>query len=244
MIGIYLITNKINGKKYVGQSIDIQRRFYEHRCISHETNVHLKYALKKYGKDNFEQTILEECTVDELDEKEIYYIQKLQPEYNVSYGGQNNLKIYPNYVKEKISQKSKEQWNKMTEAEKQHRVRNNLTGQGWNKGIPCPDNVKQRLREANLGKKQSEETKNKRKATFSKRRENGIKKDGSGHFKRIICTTTGEIFKSVKSANEYYDIPTGNISHVLKGKYKTTHGLHFEYYNSVETIPDEFKEVE
>lgn len=74
MIGIYRITNLINGKSYIGQSRDIQRRFWDHRCISHEGNRHLKHAMLKYGKECFKYEVLEECKADQLDEREIYYI--------------------------------------------------------------------------------------------------------------------------------------------------------------------------
>ena len=80
MVGIYIITNLINGNRYIGQSIDIKRRFWDHRCISHETNRHMKHALKKYGKENFRYEVLEECDVDALDERETYYISLLKPE--------------------------------------------------------------------------------------------------------------------------------------------------------------------
>ena len=50
MIGIYKITNKINGKKYVGQSNNINRRFSEH-CLRSEIPIDI--AIQKYGKENF-----------------------------------------------------------------------------------------------------------------------------------------------------------------------------------------------
>lgn len=55
--GVYLITNKINGKKYVGQSIDIYRRWYQHEREYHNTLINL--AIKKYGISNFEFEIIE-----------------------------------------------------------------------------------------------------------------------------------------------------------------------------------------
>ena len=81
--GIYKITNKINGHYYIGQSIDIKARFRGHKYSSekindkdHNTPIHL--AIHKYGIENFELTILEECSKEELDEREVYWIKTLQ----------------------------------------------------------------------------------------------------------------------------------------------------------------------
>ena len=71
MIGIYKITNKLSGKTYIGQSNDIERRFKEHKC---KKDIPVEIAIQKYGIENFIFEILEECSIDELDEKEKYYI--------------------------------------------------------------------------------------------------------------------------------------------------------------------------
>ena len=56
--GIYQITNKVNNKIYIGQSIDIERRWNQHKYG--KGSVVLMNAIKKYGLDNFEFKILEE----------------------------------------------------------------------------------------------------------------------------------------------------------------------------------------
>ena len=71
MIGIYKITKKENGKSYIGQSNDIERRLQEHKCRS---NIPIDMAIQKYGIDAFTYEILEECTLEQLDEREIYWI--------------------------------------------------------------------------------------------------------------------------------------------------------------------------
>lgn len=92
--GIYCITNKINGKKYVGQSIHIERRFEEHCRKS--SGLVIDKAIQKYGKTNFDFEILEKCSndLDVLNEKEIYWIEKLKTfsdktQYNCTKGGDN-----------------------------------------------------------------------------------------------------------------------------------------------------------
>ena len=73
MIGIYKITKKENGKSYIGQSNDIERRLKEHQF----KRIHpypIEVAIQKYGKDAFTYEVLEECSLEELDEREKYWI--------------------------------------------------------------------------------------------------------------------------------------------------------------------------
>lgn len=97
MIGIYKITNLVNGKCYIGQSINIDKRIKEHfwkatceKDISFNSILH--QAIRKYGKENFISEVLEECDVDKIDELEQQYIKKyncVSPNgYNIMDGGQ------------------------------------------------------------------------------------------------------------------------------------------------------------
>ena len=97
MIGIYKITNKINGKVYVGQSIDIEERWKQHEYKAFNTNGNaynsaIHQAFRKYGVENFEYQVIELCSIEELDTKEIYWIEKLNTlapnGYNILPGGQ------------------------------------------------------------------------------------------------------------------------------------------------------------
>ena len=78
MIGIYKITNKLNNKVYIGQSTDIKRRWTVHKnrafVKNKEYDKYLYRAFRKYGIDNFSFEIIEECSKEELDEKEKQYI--------------------------------------------------------------------------------------------------------------------------------------------------------------------------
>ena len=69
MIGIYKITKKENGKSYIGQSNDIERRIKEHQ---YKTDLAIELAIRKYGIDAFNYEVLEQCSLEELDAKEIY----------------------------------------------------------------------------------------------------------------------------------------------------------------------------
>ena len=68
--GIYAITNP-NGETYIGQSIDIEKRWGQYRAPSHDpsqTKIH--HSLKTFGWENHHKTVIHECTRAELDEME------------------------------------------------------------------------------------------------------------------------------------------------------------------------------
>lgn len=85
-IGIYQIVNRVNQKRYIGSSIRLQgrkkRHFSELNCNIHHSQA-LQRAYNKYGKENFDFLILEYCEAVKLLEREQYYIDTLNPEYNI-----------------------------------------------------------------------------------------------------------------------------------------------------------------
>ena len=85
MIGIYKITNKTNGKVYIGQSNDIERRWSEHKRKYKTENTFLYQGMRLDGLENFEFSIEELCDIQELDAKEQYYINF----YNSTIDGYN-----------------------------------------------------------------------------------------------------------------------------------------------------------
>lgn len=93
MIGIYKITNKLNNKAYIGQSNNIERRFKEHQTKGASSRIPLDIAIQKYGKDNFLYEVLEECEIEQLNEKEKYWITTLETHlngYNCNTGGEQS----------------------------------------------------------------------------------------------------------------------------------------------------------
>lgn len=105
MVGIYKITNKLNNKCYIGQSVDIQQRWSKHLSTfngEHTPDYKIYRAFKKYGLQNFTFEIIEECEQQQLDEREIYWINfydSFEKGYNMSLGGKacngtNDKKVY------------------------------------------------------------------------------------------------------------------------------------------------------
>ena len=83
--GVYLLKCKINNKKYVGSSREINSRLALHfnREARNYPYKPLYKDINKYGRENFEWEVLEECDPSELREKEQYYFDLIQPEYNL-----------------------------------------------------------------------------------------------------------------------------------------------------------------
>ena len=96
MVGIYKITNQINGHSYIGLSTHIEDRWDYHKDPynwDREKDKALYIAIKKYGIDNFNFEILEECSPEQLSEKEKFYIAKYDTfhnGYNMTAGGEDN----------------------------------------------------------------------------------------------------------------------------------------------------------
>lgn len=86
---IYIITNDINSKVYIGQSNDPKYRFNQH-CRPNSDNSLIDLAIQKYGKEHFTMSILE-GPIKNYNEREKYYILKynsLRPNgYNILEGG-------------------------------------------------------------------------------------------------------------------------------------------------------------
>ena len=95
MIGIYKITNLINQHSYIGQSVDIEKRFQTHKNNAFNENSKeyektLYRAIRKYGLENFSFEILEECEVGVLNIRERYYVETYDTfnnGYNETLGG-------------------------------------------------------------------------------------------------------------------------------------------------------------
>ena len=72
MIGIYKITKIENDKSYIGKSNDIERRFKEHQTKGKRSRIPVDEAIEKYGISAFTYEIIEQCSLEELNEKEQY----------------------------------------------------------------------------------------------------------------------------------------------------------------------------
>lgn len=104
MIGIYMILNTINGKIYIGKSINIERRWKEE--LNGQLNAHIRRSMDKYGIANFKFSVILECEAEELDEKEKFYIDFYNSHhrdfgYNKTLGGEGGQ--WSEQTKKKVS---------------------------------------------------------------------------------------------------------------------------------------------
>lgn len=101
MIGIYKVTNVLNNKVYIGQSQNISQRWIKHHNSpfnpnSGQYNTPFYRAIRQYGIDNFRFEVIEQCSIDDLNDREKYWIKYYQSNkndkgYNLTDGGQGAI---------------------------------------------------------------------------------------------------------------------------------------------------------
>lgn len=165
-----------------GQSINIEKRLKchnDHLIINKHGNIHLQRSFNKYGDDNFEFEILEECKIEELDDLEQYYIflaNSIKNGYNCNTGGNLN-KRHSEETKQKISDSEKGIKNHFYGKRHTIESKNKMskTKEGTQSGKDNPfygrthtKETKEKIRQYNIGKKMNQETKDKIKETLLK----------------------------------------------------------------------------
>lgn len=126
--GIYLITCTANGSRYVGSSKNIESRWAEHRKrlgLKTHFNPYMQRSWSKYGKDSFQIETLENVTEDRLLEREQYYIDTLNPEFNIApYAGRPTTEGIERTEQwlSNMSAGNKRHWRGLSDEEKAARV--------------------------------------------------------------------------------------------------------------------------
>ncbi len=187
---IYCATNQKNNKKYIGQTIKtLRQRKAKHivNALHHNSSFKFHQAIRKYGKDGFEWTIIETVNESIIDERERYNINKfdsLDHGYNMTEGGQD-IRGYRHTeeTKKKIGDSMRGRSNKdhfidrygevegikhynlyldkMKDRKGKTRLQGFIEKYGEKEGTKMYEEFIEKCRNAKLGKKLSEEHKSK-----------------------------------------------------------------------------------
>ena len=230
--GIYMLTNKLTNDIYIGQSIDISKRFRNYFNLSYlksKDSYIISRGLIKYGYSNFSVTILEYCDISDLTLREQYYFDKFNPQYNILKvaGSSRNFKHYEKtktkiskslkgiYVKEKSALFGRfhtEETKKLMSLKKKNE-NNPLFGKTHS------EYTIELMKQKALGRVHSEETKLKMSA-ISGNPVNIYEKCSSEHFKLIGS------FVSARRAGKFLDISGSTVikymrsGEIFKERYK------------------------
>jgi group I intron endonuclease len=251
LCGVYKITNLINNKVYIGQSINIESRWNDHINALNRGDSSctlLQRAWNKYKQEYFSFEILELCSEDDLDDVEIKYINfydSVNNGYNIEPGGNKN-KHLSEETKQKIGNANRgriisdERRLKMSESRtgdknpmygKTHskEARNKISEARKGKpGYPRSDYQKECARLANLGKEVSEETRKK----ISEANKGSI--PHNKNFRPVYCIELNRVFENASFASKELHIHSSNILGCCEYIRKTCGGYHWMYADTNE----------
>lgn len=252
---IYLTTNLINGKRYIGRH---KKEFFDPYYKGSGTL--LTEAFKKYGINNFNTELIEECnSEEELNEREIYWIDHYNAAYrddfyNIALGGVKCRFTAETRMKMSLKKKGKHPWNygkKKTEEECK-KLSESLKGRkSWAKGLtketdervakwatPHSEETKKKISEAKKGQPSPLKGRNLSQEHKDKIRKNrkGIKlteeqkrKCSEAHKKAVLCVELNVVYDSFLDAAKACGFKSRNpIYYCVNGKQETAGGYHWK----------------
>lgn len=212
---IYKITNLVNGKLYIGQTItSIKTRFSKH-CGNEKQLI--SYAIHKYGVENFRVEEIDRAeTREELDEKERYWIKHYSSQvpngYNLESGGNAN---------KEISEETRQKLREAHQGEKAPWYGKHLT-----------EETRAKLSASHMGKCKYWQGKKRSPETIEKISANRKGKTvGASHVQsvKIRCVDTDIVYDSIGEAGRLSGVSRTGIINALKGRSKSAGGHKWEY---------------
>lgn len=241
--GIYVIRNLVNGKVYIGQSVNVDDRLAHHKSeLRHNrhTNTYMQRAWNKHGEDNFTFEVLLPCEEKYLDVFEKYFIfsydaMNRKHGYNRESGG-SLLKHISKESRAKMSASKTGVYNgdknpmygvhlKLSEERKRH-LSESMSGSGnpmYGVHLSLTEERKQQMSENMKGEKNpfygckhTEETKQRM-------------REKQHLAKPVICVETGVVYRSACEAERQTGIGCSNINKCCAGKQHTAGNYHWRY---------------
>lgn len=230
--GVYVFYNKLNGKRYVGSSKNLDHRrkcHYSDLKCQRNLNHNLQDDYNMFGKDAFGFKIIELCPEENLIEREQFWMDKLQPEYNINKLAGKSVEEYART--DNALSKRVESW-KRNHALGKHKKRNPVRLIGKDNpmyGKNLSNEQKKHLSEINTGErnpnwglKRSKETRKKLSESNSKTYDGLVAPDGT-------------IYAPIRFLSSFCELHglglTGAVA-VLRGRHKQHKGW-------TKYIPDE-----
>ena len=247
---LYLITNNITGKKYVGQTL--QSNGYENRFKAHiitalksttqRQTCYLHNSIKKYGPENFSiKLLLHNIPEEKIDFYECLWIKKLNTHYidgngyNMTYGGNGTKGYYfTDKVKTKIGNSISNWWKNLSEEEYKYEC---VRRSNYLKGLPKSEEHKKKLSEC-ASKRTGEKN-----SFYGKHHSDSTKRHiGEMNSKSVgmFSIETGELvktFSSLKDATDYLllnNITTNKaaasrLSKICRGLGRSAYGYEWKF---------------
>jgi group I intron endonuclease len=234
--GIYEIRNKVNGKVYIGQSVNVKYRNTDElnelrKNVFH--NYHLQNAWNKYGEENFKFSLIERCNEKKLNEREIYHVRNSgYPNrklcYNLTEGGKSG-KSHPEIAK------------KLSETRKRMYASGELIP--WMKGKTQPKKTREKISKSHTGKKRSLESRQKQAKTLTGRKRPEHSKRMSGQNNPTALLSIRQVltikillrnlkyYGAIKKIASIYNVKPYVISRIKKGE--TWNNLNFKNWRNI-----------
>lgn len=239
---IYKITNILNGKCYVGQTISkLEQRWYKH-CHKSSGCLALHNAIKLYGKENFTIEQIDTATnQDELNVKEKYWIEYfncISPNgYNLKSGGKDCE--YTNESIAKMKASLKKVWENKVSPSAIPIYQFDLSGQfikQWSSATKAAETLKLSQPDIHRCCSNTPHYKSVGGYIWSYSQEPPMKYErlGNGLKAKVLCIETGETYNSIAEAELITKIKRQNISKCCRGVQKTAGGYHWRYYDNEE----------
>lgn len=258
---IYMYTNLINEKKYVGKAKDFNKRHNQH--LKHKKDL-IDKKIKEYGIENFKVEILIENVQDndKLNEYEKFFIKRKRSHvsygtgYNRTWGGDGGDTISgmtdeqrkeysrklsesrkgeknPNYGVHRYGKDSPRYGHKHSDEFKKHLSEAFKGEKHPMYGKPRSNETRQKISETKKGYKHKKESRQKM-SEQRKGKNIGLNNPSS---KKVICLEIGQIFDCIKEANEWCG--KRGVSACCQGRQKTAGGYHWMYYDEYLKLQEE-----